>query len=376
MNIISVDPQLDLFVSQADYQVRTSHEIEDPAWDAFLEKNPGGDHVQTSLWAQLKALLGWRAIRIVVTRSENIVGGAQLLIRQLPVVGAIGYVPRGPVFALDDPLLTELIINRLQQIVKDQGIQYLVVQPPRTGEALAGQLPGWGFRPSPIKAAPTATSLIDLTADLDVILARMNKATRKHIRRGLREGIIVREGTDDDVDTFYRLLTATGQRRQFSPYSKEYFLEMWRIFRPPGHIKLFLAEYEGEAVSAHWIILFGNRLISKQSGWSGRHAQRRPNEVLDWEVIKWAKAQDYHYYDFEGIDPVAARAILQDGSLPESFTQTPTSFKLKFGGQVVLLQGAYDYVYNPMLRWAYSEIYLKVANWSLTEKAINRIRSR
>ena len=83
-------------VVNGDYQLRVAHETEDPAWDTFLAETPGGHHVQTSLWAQVRAAAGWRAVRVVARRGDGIVAGAQVLIRPLPLVGAIGYVPRGP----------------------------------------------------------------------------------------------------------------------------------------------------------------------------------------------------------------------------------------------------------------------------------------
>jgi len=239
------------------YRVRVSHETEDPDWDAFLAQTPGGHHVQTSLWAQVKALLGWQAVRVVVTQGEQIVAGAQLLMRPLPLVGTVGYVPKGPLSALDDPVLKELVVNELQQVAKAHRIQLLVIQPADSSEAFAHQLRRWGFRPSPITVVPTATLLIDLTKELDDILAQMKRATRYGIRRSLREGISVREGTERDLPTFYRLLVATGQRQQFSPSPEEYFVKMWRLLRPYGYIRPFLAEYEDEAVSAHLIVPFG-----------------------------------------------------------------------------------------------------------------------
>ena len=74
----------------AGYRTRVSYESDDPAWDAFLAATPGGDHLQTSLWAQVKAPFGWRAARVVVTRDDRIVGGVQLLIRPLPLLGRLG----------------------------------------------------------------------------------------------------------------------------------------------------------------------------------------------------------------------------------------------------------------------------------------------
>ena len=358
------------------YQVRESCHPQDLEWDAFLAKTAGGHHVQTSLWGQVKAQLGWRATRVIVSWREHIVAGAQVLIRPLRPIGAIGYVPKGPLSTVDDPLLIGLIIKELQQIVKAQHILYMVIQPPNNGQTFADYLPFWGFRPSLVNVAPTATLMIDLTKSLDDILAQMKKNTRKNIRHGLRNGVVVREGTDGDLDTFYDLLLATARRQHFSPYPKEYFVEMWRIFHPQGYIRLFVAEFKGEAVSAHLVIPFGNTLISKLSGWSGRHGKYKPNEVLEWEVIKWAKTQGFYYYDFEGIEREAAKTILRGEYLPASLVQTPASFKFGFGGQVVFFPGAYDYVSSPFLRGAYNTVFQKVKNWSVIKQVVSTFRTR
>lgn len=357
------------------YQVRVSQATEDPEWDAFLAHTPGGHHVQTSLWAQVKALLGWQAVRVVVTQGELIVAGAQLLMRPLPLAGAIGYVPKGPLCALEDPMLARLVIDELHQVAKAHHSQCLVVQPPDNCKALADWLPRWGFKPSSLNVAPIATVLIDLSKDLDDILAQMGKNTRYGIRRSLREGLTVREGTEGDLPTFYRILAAVGQRQQFSPGPEEYFVEMWRVLRPRGHIKLFLVECEGEAVSAHLVVPFGDTVVAKRGGWSGHRGRCCPNEMLEWATIKWAKSQGYRYYDLEGIDVRAARAIVRGEPLPHSLQQTPTSFKCGFGGQVTLFPGAYDCVYNPFLRWAYNAVFPKSAGWSVMKNALNRLRT-
>jgi hypothetical protein len=222
------------------YQVQVSGDAHDAEWNAFLAKIPDGHHVQITLWAQVKALLGWRAVRLIVSQDGQIVAGAQLLIRSLPLVGPIGYVTKGPVFSSLDPILLNLVAKELLQVVKAQSLRGLIVQPSNNGEALAQQLPSWGFRPSPIEVAPSATIQIDLTKDLDEILAQMKKATRKHIHRGPGEGITVREGADSDLDTFYRLLVTTSQRQQFSLYPKEYFAKMWRLFTRMAMSNCFL----------------------------------------------------------------------------------------------------------------------------------------
>jgi lipid II:glycine glycyltransferase (peptidoglycan interpeptide bridge formation enzyme) len=353
-------------------QVRVSDKPDDPDWDAFLAKTPGGHYVQSSLWARMKALSGWRATRVVVTRGDDIVGGAQLLTRPLPLVGAAGYVPKGVLVASDDARLSHLVIDAVHQAAAAHRVQYLAMQPPGNGQAFVRELPAWGFRPNPRLGTVTATVRIDLSPEPGDILAQMKKKTRSNIHRGQSQGITAREGVESDLETFYRLLAAASRRKQFPIYSETYYAELWRVLGSRGHLKLFLAEYAGEAVSAMLAIPFGDTMFTHVSAWSGRHRERKPNEALEWAAMMWAKARGYRYYDFEGIDPKAARAVLRGEPVPDSLTQTAdrtvTRYKLGFGGQVTLLPGAYEYVYNPFLRWAYHTALPKIQHWPMIAK--------
>jgi uncharacterized protein YbdZ (MbtH family) len=67
----------------AGYTVSVSHAREDRDWDDFAAQVPSGDYKQTSLWAQVKAVAGWRAVRIIIRREGAIIAGAQVLIRPL-----------------------------------------------------------------------------------------------------------------------------------------------------------------------------------------------------------------------------------------------------------------------------------------------------
>lgn len=358
-------------VRDSAFQVHVSREAEQSDWDAFLASAPGGHHAQTSLWAQAKTRLGWKVARVIASHRGRIAAGAQVLIRSLPLVGAVGYVAKGPVGAEECPELAGLVLREVHRLAQSWRMRYLAVQPHSRGHALARQLPGWGFWPqATVAAQPTATILLDLADDLDTILAGMHASTRYNIRLGLRRGIAVRHGTERDLPTFCRLLEATGQRQGFAPEPEAYIRELYRLLAPRGWLELLVAEYQGEPVSAALLIAFGDTVFYKRGAWSGRCGKHRPNEVMQWEAIRWAKAQGYRYYDFEGIDPAAAQALLR-GEAPDLAAQTVTSFKLGFGGRVALFPEVYAYVYNPILRWACRAALPTVSQLPLLRQALN-----
>ncbi len=368
-------------------KIRTSDELEteacrfdvsdsgsDSAWDSFLAGQSSGHHVQSSLWAQVKAMNGWRARRITVSRDGQIVGGAQLLIRQVRYFGSIGYVPKGPILANGDDETAARLLEQVRRLATSERLRVLFVQPPEYG-SFVSQLAEFGFRPCPVETAPSATVLIDLSANLEAILARMPKGMRNGIRRSQKRGIIVREGTRDDLEAFHELLSMTSRRRGFTPFELDYFQGMWDILEPAGCLKVFLGELEGEPVSAQICIPFGDTLVAKQIGWSGKHGRLHPNEALDWFTIQWAKANGYRYYDLEGIERPAANAIVSGQPLPEQYAESPTAFKLRFGGEVKLYPAAYCLIANPVLRTLYNRVGQRVVDWPIFQKAIGRFRT-
>jgi lipid II:glycine glycyltransferase (peptidoglycan interpeptide bridge formation enzyme) len=358
------------------YQVRVSKELEDESWDRFLAQTPSGHHVQTSLWAQVKAVMGWRPARLVISRDGEIVAGAQILMRPIPILGAVGYVSKGPLLASPDPALTTLVVTQLQRLAKARRIQHLSVQPPGEDNRVVQELVDKGFQPSSTNVAPRATSLLDLSKDLETIMADMNRGTRYNIRLSGRKGITVREGSRHDLDSYYQMLAETGKRQNFTPYPKRYFTAMWRHLYPRGYLKLFIAEFEGDPVAGQLAVAFGDVVINKLSVWSGREGKRRPNEAIQWACIEWASSEGYRYYDFEGIELKAAKALLQGESLPDSLKQTVTSYKLGFGGEAVLYASPYAYLYNPLYRWAFEEFYPKIKDRPVVKRTIKRLRTQ
>jgi hypothetical protein len=267
-------------------------------------------------------------------------------------------------------------MRALRDVAVQRRMRMLFVQPPREARDLTCRLPAWGYAPWPVEVAPSATVLLDLRPDLDELLGRMSKSTRKGIRKSSRSGIQIREATVDDLPGFHRLLQMTGQRRGFTPYPLDYFQNMWRILAPRGYLKLFLSEYAGEAVSAQIVVPFRDRVIAKQIGWSGHHGERQPNTALDWATIQWAKARGYTWYDLEGIEPDVARGLLKGRPLPGALAETATAYKLRLGGDVVMCPGAHCFFPNPVLRAVYKGPGRWFASRGLIQRAALRFRTR
>jgi len=327
-----------------------------PLWDSYVERSLNGQFQQTSMWARLKKLDGWNVIRIVITDKESMVGGFQILFRPRSYIGNIGLLIKGPVFESGRPDLEHFVIDMVKYAAINYKIKVIVVQPPDNCSELPQRLRQNGFLPNYIDyIIKEATVVIDLKRETEEILKSMKHAKRTNIRRAQKKGVTVREGHEEELGIFFEHMQASCKRQGVSPNPSniEFLQRMWQLFYPSGHLKLFVAELEHEVVSAIIAIPFGRSFKLWKFGWSGKYGDCRPNDILYWEIFKWAKDHGFHNVDLVVISEQSAVAILRDGKRSEEITKTWSFFKLDFGGDIVLLPGGCIYMRNPIIRFLY-----------------------
>ncbi|MGZ8647078.1 MAG: lipid II:glycine glycyltransferase FemX, partial [Solirubrobacteraceae bacterium] len=233
-------------------------------WDAWVAATPGGHHVQTSGWAQVKALAGWRATRLVLRSEGSVVGGCQMLVRDLPLSRRLAYVPRGPLLASHDPALLDEMLAGMAAAARRQHVLLMKVQPPVDRDDMSAQLSERGFVTSELAAAPGASVRVDLSGRDDAaLLQAMRSTTRRHIRTAIKSGVSVRTGGPDDLGVLQSQLAATAQRQGFDPYPPAYYRRLWDAFGLSGQARILVVEHDGTPVSAALLIAFGDTVLYK-----------------------------------------------------------------------------------------------------------------
>ncbi len=318
-------------------------------WDAFASSAPGGSYVQSSPWAVIKSISGWRATRIAVRREGHIVGGCQLLEKRISHLGSVAYAPRAPLVAADaDADARERVLDELDAFGRSHRLLYVKIQGPVGSDDLSPSLARRGWVESGLEAGPTATVRVDLDRSPEAILGAMRSSVRRHVRKAEKSGVGVRVGTYDEIRRFWDLVEATSQRQGFMPFPVDYYQHIWRAFKHSGHSELLLVEYEGELLAGLFLIGFADTVWYKMGAWSGTRSDLHPNELGHWTAMQWARERGYRYYDFDGINPALARAVLA-GEMPDEARLGTAHFKLGFGGDVVISQNAYDRSYRRLL---------------------------
>ncbi len=332
-------------------------ETDNPAWDKFLNTTAFGHFYQSSVWAQVRTIDGWQPLITIVTLNDQLIGGFQILLRSKSYLGKIGLLLKGPIVDSDDPMIISFVISILKKTAQSYKIRALIGQPPDNDKKIHSMLMKSDFSPNQLEhAIKNNTLVIDLQKNLDEIFSAIRKSRRTNINKAIRTGVSVSEGDRNDLSTFFHYMLETCKRQQVSPSpsSENFLTQMWDIFSRNGNIKLFFSEFAGKYISANLVVLFGNTAYLWKFGWSGNLANNHPNEMLNWEIIKWAKANGFSYADMGAIDTKLADILWHGETITGEFLNSYSYFKVSFGGEVLQLQTGYTYIYNPFLRWAYN----------------------
>lgn len=343
-----------------------------PEWDHFVLNHPCGHRMQTSIWAETKAQTGWK-IHCLTASNENgaLLGGAQLYERQLPIIGSLVCLPKGPLASPQKPELVPELIAKTKQWAKETHRFCLLVQPADNCHDLCRHLLNERF----VKLAdeniiPPGTIIIDLSEDTETLFHNLKRAKRRNVCRAKEEGIIVKEGGIEDLDAFYTLYQNTSCYLDFDPIEKSRVEELWNTLAPHGYMRLFMSTYAGQPLSAMLVLCFGCTFTCWRFGWSKEYSEKRPNDALYWESILWAKEHGFRYFDFGEIELDAARKICGEETVPIEYHYSSVYFKLGFGGKPVLNPETYLYFTVNFFRWLFVNILYPLINLPLTQKMI------
>lgn len=327
-------------------------------WNDFVANAQGCTITQSYEWGELGPHLGAQPMHVGVLDDAGQLCAAMLvlLVRAPLLRRPYFYVPRGPV--IDDPLSPALtvLLNFLKVEARKHGAFMLKVEPSATdkAETWLEALRMHGFHATPHIVAPRSEWVLDLRPAEQDLLGGMKEKWRYNIRLAGRKGVTVRRSEGQaDLDTFYAIYETTSERDAFFIHKKDFYQDILRLYGPDDRCALFLAEYEGQAISALIALRYGRWSWYMYGASSNENRNLMPNHLLQWHAMQWAKSHDCWYYNFRGIPE-----ILEEGQELWGVYL----FKRGFGGYPIQALETHDLVYQPLTYQIYRRL-LDIKRW-------------
>jgi hypothetical protein len=330
------------------------------SWDKLVEQTPGTDVTQLSAWATLRREVGFAPLHLLAEQDQRLVGGAQILLRRLPVFGCIGYIAYGPLVALDapDPGAARSALVAAVAAVGRRQLRALFVQPPEGAEETSAELMQSGFRPSTADIAPIGSLRIDLSDDLDTIRSRFGKRLKSWPNRWKDKGVVVRQGDERDLPLLCELMLLSAAAQGHPATPAHYVETLYRELAPTGHAALFVGEVNGVPLAADLVTRCGQLVRGRLSGFDrwGDGAKVSLPAAVRWHILQWAKAEGCRWLDFGGVSATTLDVLLRGGERPGEGWPAGDQPKLTFGGTAFRYPPAVELITSPVVRAGYDVV--------------------
>ncbi|OLC52674.1 MAG: hypothetical protein AUH85_16420 [Chloroflexi bacterium 13_1_40CM_4_68_4] len=303
---------------------------EDARWDELVESTGRPHLLQSRAWADVKRPGGWQSRRIVVERKGDVLGVAQVLLREIALGQRYAYAPRGPLVR-EPAHVGEVSLAIARSLASARAAAFLFDPELQEDHRVTDSLRRAGCLPGRFPVQPRRTLVLDISRDPEALLGEMRKKTRQYVRKAERDGVDTEES--DDVGAFYEVQRTVASRVGFGIHDRAYFEALWRTLAPMGRAHLFFARFGGKRVAALLALRWGSQAWEMFGGPTGEHAETRPFYLLKWRAILRLRQLGVRSYDMWGL----AESGKDDDPL-----SGVENFKLGFGGEPRTYVGAWE----------------------------------
>lgn len=308
-------------------------------FNGFVASRNYSQFTQSMEWGKFQESAGNSFLPLVIKKGEDVWGSALVVEKELPQGKCYLYCPRGPIISPsageeERKRIMECLLSDLKERYGQQGAIFFRFEPDKRSESDSYKI----VESRDIQ--PSGTILLPLSPAEEDILAVMHPKTRYNIRLSSRKGVKVRRGDERDFESFWELMTKTGERDGFRLHPKEYYKKM--IGFDSRFFRLFLAYYNNTPIAGSIVGFFGDTATYIHGASDITHRRLMAPYALQWQAIRTAKEEGLTYYDLYGVD--------------EDKWPGVTRFKRGFGGETVQFPGTFDAIFKPIWYKIYSGV--------------------
>lgn len=236
-------------------------EIKEDEYRKFWENHPLKTFLSAPEISKLREMSGWKTYFVGVKDKKKLLAAAMIVSHPRHFGKSEFYSPRGVLVDYKDKTVFKFFLTEIKKFVKshngyvfrmdpyiiykERDIDGNIVENGVDNSDVVSFLERLGFKKVKTADMEQVGWMFSLGLEgksEDEILKEMKPNTRNTIRKAEKIGITIRELTYDELQEFQNIMVETGERKNFSVRSLEYFQNMYKLFADKGKVKYFITE--------------------------------------------------------------------------------------------------------------------------------------
>ena len=358
--------------------INTIEIAEAERWNSLVLTLPNCDLRQGFEWGEIRRDSGWTPYRFAVLRGDQCIAAVQLLAKKVRRMREVVlYAPRGPLLDWRDGGAWGGLLEVINRVAAQTDAVLMRVSP--GVEAADGGVRATLLRHGFIQLAddrtrwnmPRIIQTLDLRPTEGELKSQMRKRMRQSLEMALRRGAVIEAGNSiEAVRRLSRLMARHQEQKGYKGASLDWLLREHReYYASPAKGMIWIVSHQGRDLAGASAVRFGRTAHSLHLALDRSGAARsfRPGPALDWETIRWAKAQ-------------GCEVLNLGGSIgrfpPERKDPSYGVYEYKRGLRASLnyLTGYYDLIFRPMHYRAFRLAERAQPLWDRLQERLSRIR--
>ena len=238
-------------------------EITEEEYRKYWENHPLKAFLSAPEIGELRKSNGWDVYFVGVKVKSDVAAAAMIVSHKRHFGKYEFYAPRGVLVDYEDKELLNYFLKEIKKFVKEhhgyifrmdpyviykeRDIDGNIVEGGEDHSNAVSFLEEFGFKKVSIPEMEQVGWMFSLPLEgksREQILKEMKPNTRNTIRKTEKIGITVKELGYDELDRFQNIMVETGERKNFSIRSVDYYKKMYELFHDKGEVKYYVTELD------------------------------------------------------------------------------------------------------------------------------------
>ena len=323
----------------------------------LLSVNKNAPFTQAWFYGEWQESMGRKVRRFEIKNNSEILGFFQVITYPLILGRNIIYIPHAPILRQgyeEHADFLKVFREKLTKIAKEENTIFarfdLYFHNSNYGskeslDKYFHKVPSYAYHS--VYFQPKYEWVLNIDKPESELFNDIPRKSRYDIHFAENKGVII-EVVDNNLnkyfEDFYRLLSETAKRNNFSLHQKIYYQNILKNCEKNKNAFLVLAKYKDKIFAASLILLFGETAYSVFGGLDDKFKNLRAPRLVHWRGIIESKNRGCKFYNFG--------AVSSDNDY-KSF-EGISRFKKGFGGQMAEYSDSYDLVLKPFWHWLYN----------------------